>query len=130
MKKNIISDVVARGYILEREIITLKSRLSRGDSSVLDLFDNGYISISQEQTQKGLSWLLDQWRGKSGKERKHNPFGAREIAALDSFERFELIDFIDAGTAYVSFFMPVYRVIGKNATFDYYVSRGVCEIIG
>ena len=129
MKKNIINEVASRGYISEREILTIKSRMNRGDFSGLDLFQNGPVAISSEQTAKGLYWLLDQWRGKSGKERKNNPFGLREQAALETFKRFELVDFIDGGNAYVSFYLPVYRVIGAGASFDYYVSGGACEII-
>lgn len=130
MKQDICNLVASRGYITEREIITLKSRMNRGDYSGLDIFDRGQVSITPEQTTKWLAWLLNQWRGKSGRERKNNPFGLREQNAIDTFERFELVDFIDGGNCYVSFYLPVYRVIGSGASFDYYVSGGVCQICG
>lgn len=130
MKQDICNLVASRGYITEREIITLKSRMNRGDYSGLDIFDRGPVSITPEQTTKGLAWLLNQWRGKSGRERKNNPFGLREQNAIDTFERFELVDFIDGGNCYVSFYLPIYRVIGSGASFDYYVSGGVCQICG
>ena len=130
MKKNINKAVAARGFIMEQEIITTKSRMNRGDYSGLDLFDNGPVAISDEQTAKGLAWLLNQWRGKSGRERKNNPFGYREQNALETFQRFELVDFIEGGNYYVSFYLPVYRVIGSGASFDYYVAGGVCQICG
>jgi hypothetical protein len=130
MEQNILQAVANRGFIQEREIITLKSRLNRGDSSTLDLFDGGPVAISEDQTKKGLSWLLNQYKTPRGVERKNNPFGRREVAALESFERFELVDFIDGGNRYVSFFLPVYRVIGSGASFDYYVNGGACVIIG
>lgn len=130
MKQDICNLVASRGYITEREIITLKSRMNRGDYSGLDIFDRGQVSITPEQTTKGLAWLLNQWRGKSGRERKNNPFGLREQNAIDTFERFELVDFIDGGNCYVSFYLPIYRVIGSGASFDYYVSGGVCQICG
>lgn len=131
MKQNIYNEVAAAGVITERQILTFKSRLNRGESEVLNIFDNGYLNITPEQTNKGLRWLLDQWKTPNGKERKNNPFGERETTILGNFSHFQLIDFIDCGNAYFFAFLPVYRVVSlSGAFFDYFVSMGVCNING
>lgn len=129
--KNITKLVEARGFILENEIITLKSRLSRGVEQDADLtYNYAPVAISPEQTEKGLSWLLNQWKTPAGKERKNNPFGYREQDILDNFDRFALVDFYDAGR-FCSFFVPVYRVISRSgASFEYYYNGGQIQIIG
>ena len=134
--KNICESVISRGYITEREIITLKSRINRArfgrNSDKYDpwqdfntMYDhfNGEIPISLEQTQKGLSWCMDQWKTARGIQRKHNPFGDREQSVLESFQRFFLVDFYAAGN-YVPFFVPVYRTEGEKNYFDYYAGIG------
>jgi hypothetical protein len=79
--------------------------------------------IMPEQAAKGLAWLLDKWKTPTGKERKHNPFGAREINVLENFRRFRLVDFYDAGNGYMSFYVPVYRVESITGnSFDYYAA--------
>lgn len=131
MKTNLYQEIARRGVITEREIITMKSRLNRGKSEVLDIFNNGYLNITPEQSEKGLKWLLNQWKTPRGKERKNNPFGDREQEIIEDFERFELVDLIDNGNAYFPAFLPVYRVIDRIGNhFDYFVSLGLCNIIG
>ncbi len=130
MKTNLYQEIARRGVITEREIITLKSRLNRGKTEVLDIFKNGYLNITPEQSEKGLNWLLNQWKTPRGKERKNNPFGYREQEIIEDFERFELVDLIDNGNAYFSAFLPVYRVIDRAGNhFDYFVNLGFCKII-
>ena len=59
-----IENAFNRGYILEQEIITIKARLNRGAASNSDLsllYDKA-LNISQEQTEKGLNFLLNLWQ--------------------------------------------------------------------
>ena len=127
MKQDICKAVAKRGYITENEINCFKSRMNRGDDSANydDLFQNYGVMISPEQTAKGLSWLLNQWKTPRGIERKNNPFGAREISTLENFDHFELVDFYNAGS-WRPFYLPVYRVVGAAGypDFEYYVNGG------
>ena len=82
--------------------------------------ENGY-ALTPKQTQKGLSWLMDQWKTPKGKERKHNPFGYREQYVLENFKEFRLIDFYDASNYYqvqlgIRNYYPYYHVIAKDGS--------------
>lgn len=121
--KNISKLVANRGYILESEISCIKSRANRGNFEDYEkLFADCYgVLISMEQTQKGLSFLLDLWKTPRGKERKNNPFGYREQSILDNFERFEFVGLYNASRGWYPFYLPVYRVIAKDgSSFEYY----------
>lgn len=123
----------AKGYLNERQILLLKRRLNHDklkSSDLSTIFDKGGIKITPAQTQKGLEWLNDQWKTPSGAERKNNPFRTREQDVLETFQRFELTDFYDAGNTYFHSYQPVYSVIGKQGSFDYYVAGGKMHIIG
>ena len=121
----VIKAIAERGYILENEINLLKNRLNRGDSSVWDIFESLSGMISQEQTEKGLNWITNQWKTPTGKERKNNPLGYWEQRIIDNFSHFEFIDFIDCGNYYVSWYMPIYKVVDNSGdSFSYYYKNG------
>jgi hypothetical protein len=129
MKTNFYETIAAAGVITERQIITIKSRANRG-ADVWEIFNNGNLRITQEQTKKGLSWLLNQWKTPRGIERKNNPFGYREQEIINNFDRFALVDFYNVGR-YFPFFVPVYRVISRSgSSFEYYYNAGRISIIG
>ena len=122
-----------KGYLTEREILLIKRRLNHNKATtgeVNTIFDKGGIRITTTQELKGLNWLNDQWKTPTGVERKNNPLGYREQEALKTFQRFELTDFYDAGNSYFHSYQPVYSVIGKQNSFDYYVAGGEMHIIG
>lgn len=125
-------DIIASGRIEENHIIAMKSLMGKNKDAAnilgAKVADNP-LSISEEQTQKGLESLIDQWKSKTGKERKNNPFGYREQDALTTFERFELAGFYDIGNSYHSFYVPIYNCIGKDSSFQYYYN-GEVQIIG
>jgi hypothetical protein len=87
--------------------------------------------LTDEQSQKGYDWLKNLWKSPTGKERKNNPFGYREQAALENFDRCELSGYYDADNGYRSFYIPIYDVYSKDGYgFNYYVSGGEISIIG
>lgn len=122
----VIEGITKRGYILENEINLLKNRLNRGDSLVWDLWDiDTPLMISQEQTEKGLNWLTNQWKTPTGKERKNNPLGYWEQDILSKFDHFEFTDFASCGNGWVCFYSPVYKVVDiYGDSFTYYVYGG------
>lgn len=79
--------------------------------------------IRDEQAVKGIAWLRKVARTPKGTPRKNSPFGDYELAILDTFSHFTLVDFYDVGArrgSHVSDYLPVYRVHGANGkTFDY-----------
>lgn len=77
-----------------------------------------------EQSQKGIDWLLDQWRTPTGKERKNNPFGTREQKVLENFSHFTLSGFWDDGNGYHHNYKPVYTVHATDDSCFEYVPYG------
>jgi hypothetical protein len=127
---DLISDIVKKGIITEKEINLICRRVNAGEKINLSGIWDGEIEITPEQTKKELDWLNNQWKSPSGKERKNNPFRYREQEVLKTFNRFYFSGIYDCGNSYHSFYIPVYIVCGKNGSFEYYVSGGVCHIIG
>lgn len=132
MKKSFISSSVASRpdySITEREILTLKARINRDAPGVWDdvetLFDH-YTEplITEEQSEKGLAWLLNQWKTPAGRVRKNNPFGERETEIISNFSYFTLEEFANVGRHF-NYFVPVYCCYDKfGNSFSYYVNGG------
>ena len=122
MNTKIYQQIAMRGVITEREINLCKNRANRGHD-VWGVFDsrNEYaLKITDEQTAKGLAWLLDKWKTPKGRVRKHNPFDQRQQAILKHFKEFKLIDFRDCSRGFYEWYLPVYRVISEHGrSFDY-----------
>jgi hypothetical protein len=92
----------------------------------------GNVKVTNEQAQKGYSWLLDQYKTPRGVERKNNPFGLREMNILDTGLGYFTYDgHYDAGNMNFSFYLPIYTFYDKEGfSFQYYVSGGKINIIG
>lgn len=122
MDTKIYTRIAARGYITEREILTIKHRANRGVQGCGAIFSNGPLKITPEQTEKGLAWLMDKWKTPRGVVRKRNPFKQREQNILEHFDHFELGSFYDGGSWVRSYYYPIYRVYNKRGRyFDYIV---------
>lgn len=127
---NKVNEIVKRGYITESEINLLKNRVNNGRADVSELDDLGGLAITEEQTAKGLTWLINKWKTPRGVERKNNPFGYREEDILENFDHFELAGFYNAGRCF-PFYMPLYDVCAKDGRhFEYYVWGGEVQIVG
>ena len=129
MKKSIFKSVKAnKGFISERDILTLKARLNKGGENwteweqITELFEEP--KITPEQSKKGLDWLLNKLQTPTGRERKNNPFGYFEEQIIRNFEGFTLCDFMNIG-CFMPFFVPVYTIYGNGGDhFSYYVQGG------
>lgn len=125
--------ILTNEYIEEREIISFRSLLARSISTELrnnlnDLFCDNTHKITSAQAQKGLSWLLNQWKTPYDKERKNNPFGYREQNILNDFKCFYFTDTYNDSHNYCA---AVYEVVShKNTSFAYYINCGKVHIIG
>lgn len=128
----ILAASVASGEISKSDLQRVFNAMNQGRGPVdwSSVYESNGVRLSEPQTAQGLAWLLNLWKTPTGKERKNNPFGWREIQTLESFEAFYLIDYCDAGNAYRPYFIPVYRVEGSNGAFDYVMRNGTAYIIG
>lgn len=126
------NELLKQKELTEKKINLICRRLNNGqvEMSELEFNEDGY-NITPEQTQKGLDWLLNQWKTPRGIERKNNPFGEREQKAIAEFAHFKLEYIFDAGNQFRSWYVPVWGVYSTDwATFEYYVKGGQPEIIG
>jgi hypothetical protein len=126
-------DIIERGNIEEREIISMKSLMgkNRDAANVLNsAVANNPLRLSKAQEEKGITFLLDQWKTGRGVERKNNPFGYREQEVLENFSHFELAGFWNAGNQHVTFYLPLYNCIAKDGSAFQYYYNGKVNIVG
>lgn len=130
MKNPYLPDFVNNSVLTEQEVNLLKRRLNDGKikPSEIPRFKEGEgYQLTSDQNEKGKKYLINQWKGKSGAERKNNPFGAREEDILENFDRIELVDFYNASNYYqsqagIKNYIPLYDVVAKDGSrFQYYV---------
>lgn len=97
----IIENVLTNGAITEREVLLLKKRANNGDNEAANFYPGCDIEIevTEEQSAKGYKWLMNLYKTPTGKERKNNPFGYREMNILDNYkgERFQFVGFYNDG---------------------------------
>ena len=122
------NELLKKEVLTEKEILLLVHRANRGIKINWDGFEG--TRITPEQTEKGLAWLMNQWKTPSGKERKHNPYRLWEMEILKNFECFEFIGLYNGGNMYHDFYLPIYRVHSYSDCFEYIVKGGEISIIG
>jgi hypothetical protein len=90
------------------------------------------LEVTPEQAIKGFKWCFNLYKSPTGKIRKNNPYGYREMEALVSgLKSFTYDGHFDAGNMYISWYTPIYTYMGNNGgSFQYYVANGKINIIG
>ena len=88
MKKTevILAEVRISKVITEQEINLLKNRSNKLNFDVWD-YNIEDVQVTNEQMQKGFTWLVNLYKSPTGKERKNNPFGYREIEVITSMQK-------------------------------------------
>ena len=130
MKANesIITEVVERGYITEKEINLLKCRSNREGRDVInyELISDG-VPVTTEQGAKGLLWLKKLLK-RNGEPREGQNLGWREIDIIKSATEndFSFVCLYDCGNKSFSNFVPVYRC----GAMEYYVLGGKINVVG
>lgn len=117
-----VSEILESGVISEKDLNLLKSRLNRGLCKYEDIepLFLDYILLSDDQTAKGVNWLRNLYKTPTGKERKNNPFGAREIDVLEGENiKIGLCGFYDAGSHGWHNYVQNYCVYSESASFEY-----------
>ncbi len=80
----------------------------------------GGIKITQDQTNKGITWLTNKAFKLNGLPRKSSPFGELENHIINNFKRFEFVGLFNLSDNNYSNYMPIYRVIDTHGHyFDY-----------
>lgn len=121
----IISEIESKGFITEKELNLLKRRANAKDKEAANFWP--CVKCTPGQSEKGFLWLKNLYKTPSGKERKNNPFGYREMNIIDNYngELIEFKGFYDAGRYGFHNYVPVYDLNGM----EYYVN-GEIQIIG
>ena len=124
------AQIKERGFMTEREMLTLKSRSNKAQKDLLDydtLTPNGGIPIAPEWSEKGIQWLRSLLT-KKGEPRKGQNLGDREIEIIKTATpkdiRFNY--FYDNGNGWYRNFVPVYYIDGM----EYFVEGGNIKVIG
>lgn len=127
-------DILKTGTIKESEIVSMRSLMSKDKDAATIIFgewpEDG-LTISEDQNKKGYDFLMDQWKSKTGKERKNNPYGYREQEILENFSHFTLASLYDASTyGQSAYYLPLYDCHSKDGnSFEYYYN-GKVNIVG
>lgn len=126
---DLIKSIEEKGIITEREILLLKRRANNGDRDAANFYP-GYdriIEVTDEQSEKGFKWLYNLYKTPTGKERKNNPFGCREMDILDNYngERLTFVGFYNEVNRYYSLHVPIYELNGMVYYYD-----GELHIVG
>lgn len=130
--------IIDGGKITEQEVRNLQKLLNGWSKSSTTLEERDYLNdliwnadgltLTAEQTAKGIKWLRDQWKTPRGQIRKHNPFGYREEAALETFTHFTFVGFYDLARVHLDDgrhqYTPIWDVFGADGYFQYYMARG------
>ena len=127
----ICEQVRQRGFMTEREMLTLKSRSNKAQKDLLDydtINPDGYgTKIAPEWGAKGIQWLRSLLTSK-GEPRKGQNLGFREIEIIKTATAsdFTFICFYDAGNRWYRNYLPVYNVAGM----EYRVESGRIVVTG
>ena len=124
------AQIKQRGFMTEREMLTLKARSNKAQKDILDydtLTPNGGIPIAPEWAAKGLQWLKGLLTTK-GEPRKGQNLDSREIEIIKTArpEDFRFNYFYDNGRGWYRNYVPVYYIDGM----EYFVECGNIKVIG
>ena len=125
------AQIKERGFMTEREMLTLKSRSNKAQKDLLDYDtinpDGAGTPIAPEWGAKGIQRLRSLLTSK-GEPRKGQNLGYREIEIIKTArpEDFRFNYFYDNGRGWYHNFVPVYYIDGM----EYFVEGGNIKVIG
>ena len=121
----------------EQEILSMRSFM-RSKPDVAEILLNAFwqsletqdFTLTLEQQNKGIEWLLRTQFLVKGGLRKNAFVGEREAAILRNYSHFTFSGLRDVGNSYYSFYVPVYRCHAKDgSSFEYSTNMGQCEVL-
>lgn len=117
-----VFEILSTGVISEKDLNLLKNRINHRLCEYEDIepLFLDYVTLSDDQIAKGVKWLRNLYKTPAGKERKNNPFGAREINVLEGDHiKIDFCGLYDAGTYGFRNYQPNYCVYSSNGSFEY-----------
>lgn len=127
------SEILKKNLLTENEIRLICKRANnektRKDTLESLNQEEGKWRITLKQEQKGLNWLINEWRTPKGKERRSNPFGYREQKIINGFCYFTFDGLYNAGEYGFSWYVPIYSPHCEDSSFQYIVKGGKIDII-
>lgn len=126
MSKVKASEIIAKKVLTEQDIQLLCRRANAGEQ--IPEITKEY-KLTLEHTAKRLEWLKKQWKTPRGIERKNNPFGYREQETLETAKKMTFDGLYNNGNANINYYIPIYSVIGKKASFQYILNCGKVKVI-
>lgn len=117
-----VSEILSSGVISEKDLNLLKNRINHRLCEYEDIepLFLDCVTLSDDQTAKGIKWLRNLCKTPAGKERKNNPFGAREISVLEGENiKIDLCGLYDTGKCGFRNYQPNYCVYSENGSFEY-----------
>ena len=127
----ICAQIKQRGFMTEREMLTLKSRSNKAQKDLLEYDtinpDGCGTKIAPEWGVKGIQRLRGLLTSK-GEPRKGQNLGFREIEIIKTArpEDFSFVGFYDAGRGWYRNYLPVYNCGGM----EYFVQGGFIQVVG
>ena len=127
----ICAQIKQRGFMTEREMLTLKARSNKAQKDLLDYDtlnpDGAGTPIAPEWAEKGIQRLRSLLTSK-GEPRKGQKLGYREIEIIKtaSLEDFSFIGFYAVGRGWCRNYLPVYNCGGM----EYFCECGNIKVIG
>lgn len=125
-----VSEILEAGVISEKDLNLLKNRINHRLCEYEDIepLFLDYVTLTDNQTAKGIRWLRNLYKTPAGKERKNNPFGAREISVLEGEHiKIDLCGLYDTGSYGCRNYTPNYCVYSENGSFEYVPYCNGCE---
>jgi len=128
--KDILNSIKQTDTISEQEMKLLKNRINAGEKiDGLDYGEDIDYTLPKGYEEKGMLWILRQYRTPKGKVKGNHPFGYREQDAIETMKKITFVGFHNS-SFWGKNYQPVYNVKGKDASFDYCLSGGKLEILG
>ena len=141
MSKKISSETIINGiknakFITEREVLLIKSRMNRGEDVDLEPIEYDDIFVTDEQSEKGLSYLRKHFLTTKNKKRKNCSWGDYELKAigyngegepltdLNVHKLFTFLGYMNVGNGFFNRYEPIYEINGVA----YFMYRGEPKI--
>lgn len=122
----------------EQDIISMRSYIRNKPEAakiLLREFNNSLetqdFTLTLEQQNKGIEWLLRTQFLLKGGLRKNAFVGSREADILRNYSSFTFSGLRNIGNGAYAFYVPIYTCHAKDgSSFEYSTNMGQCEILG
>ena len=127
----IVNNIASSQIITEREVLLLKGRMNKGKEVDLSPLDDIDVFVTDEQAEKGLTYLRKHFLTSKNKKRKNCSWGDYELQAigyqgegeplkkLNPHNLFTFEGYMNVGRVF-PYYSPIYEING----IAYYMENG------